>query len=289
MRVLSLSLVATLALAPQVNASEPTGPAEAEQLEAAGAFARAGAAWEGLAQRGEHDSQILAAYRAQKAYRAATEQEPVMLCRAHAVVVAVLLRDDLDGDERADFEGFRSEIEASAELSELCAADDPPFLPVGEAESPSPRASGRLGRGSGIAAPEELAPVEPRHPRRLQIAGAVLVSTGAGLLGLASYGVVEDYRAAKEILTFIPKNASVGLTEAEIGELRSAQRRADVGSKIAIGAGVGAAVVVLTGAVLLGVGTRRARRRSDSELPLTTSLTPDVGRDYGGIALRGRF
>jgi hypothetical protein len=212
-----------------------------------------------------------------------------MLCRAHAVVVSALTRDDLDGDQRADFEGFRSEIEASAELSELCHAGDPPFLPVGETESPSPRESGRLGRGPGIAAPEGLAPVEPRHPRRLQIAGAVLVSTGAGLLGLASYGVVEDYRAAKEILTFIPKNASVGLTEAEIGELRSAQRRAEVGSKIAIGAGVGAAVVVLTGAVLLGVGTRRARRRSDSELPLTTSLTPDVGRDYGGLALRGRF
>ena len=288
MRVLSLSLVATLALAPQANASEPTELANAEQLEAAGAFASAGAAWEELTQRGEHDSQILAAYRAQKAYRAATDQEPGMLCRAHAVVVSALTRDDLDGDQRADFEGFRSEIEASAELSELCDVGDPPFLPVGETESPD----------AGVVAPD-LAPVEtraepthprhPRHPRRLQIAGAVLVSTGAGLLGLASYGVVEDYRAAKEILTFIPKNASVGLTEAEIGELRSAQRRAEVGSKIAIGAGVGAAVVVLTGAVLLGVGSRRARRRSDSELPLTTSLTPDVGRDYGGLALRGRF
>jgi len=287
MRVLSLSLVATLALVSQANASEPTEPAEAEELEAAGAFARAGAAWEGLTQRGEHDSQILAAYRAQKAYRAATDQDPVMLCRAHAVVVSALTRDDLDGDQRADFEGFRSEIEASAELSELCDAGDPPFLPVGETESPDP----------DVVAPE-LAPVEtsaepthprhPRHPRRLQIAGAVLVSTGAGLLGLASYGVVEDYRAAKEILTFIPKNASVGLTEAEIGELRSAQRRAEVGSKIAIGAGVGAAVAVLMGAVLIGVGTRRARRRSDSELP-HTSLTPDVGRDYGGLALRGRF
>jgi hypothetical protein len=208
-----------------------------------------------------------------------------MLCRAHAVVVSALTRDDLDGDQRADFEGFRSEIEASAELSELCGAGDPPFLPVGETESPDPGVV-----ASDLALVETRAePTHLRHPRRLQIAGAVLVSTGAGLLGLASYGVVEDYRAAKEILTFIPKNASVGLTEAEIGELRSAQRRAEVGSKIAIGAGVGAAVVVLTGAVLLGVGTRRARRRSDSELPLTTSLTPDVGRDYGGLALRGRF
>jgi len=285
MRVLSLSLVATLALATQANASEPTEQAEAEQLEAAGAFARAGAAWEGLTQRGEHDSQILAAYRAQKAYRAATDQEPVMLCRAHAVVVAVLLRDDLDGDERADFEAFRSEIEASAELSELCDAGDPPLLPVGVQESPP-----ETGAPVGFA-PEGLAPVEtrgkPRHPRRLQIAGAVLLSTGAGLLALATYGVVEDYRAAKEMLPFLPKNASVGLTDAEIEELRVARRRAEVGSHIAIGAGVGAGVVVLTGAVLLGVGTRRARRRTDSEQPL--ALTPDVRRDYGGIALRGRF
>jgi len=287
-RVLSLTVVASLALATGANASEPSTSAEAERLEAEGAFSRAGEVWEVLSREGDRDSQILAAYMAQKAYRAATTEEPEELCRAHAVVAAVLMRDDLDADERADFEAFAAEIEKSAELDELCQASAPPFLPVGTGEIPDEAADEGL-----TQPPESRSPVEtrsePRRPgRRLQIAGAVLLGSSAGLLGLATYGLVEDYQAAREILSFAPKNASVGLTEGEIAELRAAQRRAEIGSQIAIGAGVGAGVVVLTGAVLLGVGTRRRTQRGpDSEKPL--ALTPEVSRNYGGLALRGRF
>jgi len=281
MRVLTLSVVAMLALPlTRANAREPATTAEAEHLEADGAFSRAGEAWEALVQEGDHEAQILAAYRAQKAYRAAAPQEPDELCRAHAVVAAILERDDLTTAERADFEAFRSEVEASAELGELCPQADPPFLPIGVDEIPPDLAT------DDSPAPTQTR-AELRRPRGLQIAGAVLLGAGAGLLGLATYGVVEDYRAAEEILAFIPKNATTGLGQPEMRELRAAQRRAEVGSQIAIGAGVGAGVVVVAGAVFLGVGSRRARRGPDSERPIT--LTPDVSRDYGGFALRGRF
>ncbi len=134
------------------------------------------------------------------------------------------------------------------------------------------RARERKARG-GSAAPTTDRGADPRRSK-------VLVGTGAGLLGLGvaglavmTGGLVMGRRA----------NDISGLAPEDIAGRRDRFDRGRVGNGMAIGGGVAGGVLLVTGAVLLGVGL--AGRKADAR----TAWAPLLGPRTAGLAVAGRF
>jgi len=269
----------------------------AKRLETEGALVPAAEAWEiVLEQAADADTRGHAAFRAQKAYREAarTEGQQELLCEAQRIVIENLGRGDLEDDERHDFVGFREEIAVALSASNTTCGVAPvvPLLKVDAGE-----------QGTSNPEPERLDTVRASPPSRSataptsaseersrsqvapkKIAGGVLLGAGAALLGVATYGIIVDHRAADAIVAFAPKNNTVGLTESEIAELRAEADRARLGSRLAIGAGVSAGAALITGVVLLALPpTRHPKERR------AVALQPSLSPQHAGVGLRGSF
>jgi len=281
----------------------PAAEAEvlAQHLETKGALVPAAEAWETvLANAIDADTRGHAAFRAQKAYREAARSsgQQDLLCEAQRVVATHLERGDLGEDERHDFDGFRELIETAlseadttcdearlahflevevsrraVEGEKLAAGGSPQNIPERAVDDELEARSRALVRSRAQVAPKK-------------VAGGVLLGAGVALLGAATYGIIEDYRAAQAIIVFAPKNNTVGLTEAEIAALRAEQERARLGSRLAIGAGVSAGAALITGAVLLALPSTSRRKPKERR---SLALQPSLGPLHAGLRLRGSF
>jgi len=276
-----------------VQAAEAEATAKRLETEEGG-LVLAAEAWErAFANAIDADTRGHAAFRAQKAYREAARStgQAKLLCDAQRVVLANLERSDLEEDERQDFDGFRGEIATALSKAETTCDEVPlaEFLAV----EVSPRADD----GERLADRELQPSAQPtsmsseQHDAKSRsqaspkkIVGGVLLGTGAALLGVATYGIIEDRRAAQAIIAFAPKNHTVGLTETEIAALRAEQDRARLGSRLAIGAGISAGAAIITGAVLLALPSKRQPKERRA-LALQPSLSPL----HAGFHLRGSF
>ena len=265
---------------------------EAEKLEVGSAAASSGEVWAKLFFEAEDQAtRVNAAYRSQKAFRAAavSENSPEPLCRALDVVHSLLAEDDLAADDREAFTDFSLAIEADLTVV---------FNRTCPIEQPKPDLLA-IGHHRDLAAPSpaDSEPAAPRLTRKRGIAlltGSTLVSAGVGLLALGSYSLVEEYRASRDLITLIIKDVSVGLNRAEIDHFESVRQRGLAASKLAIGAGIGGGVALVAGAVVLGVVSRRARderieravRRKDRRL---IQIQPHLSPDRVGLSIRTRF
>jgi len=272
--------------------------AKAQRLETEGALVSAAEAWESVvAEAVDPETRGHAAFRAQKAYREAarSSDEHELLCEAQRVVLTNLERADLGDDERHDFDGFREAIAAALSTTGTSCEEDPlvPFLGLEASEQatilPEPERGIRPVRASppdtSMSAPVGVSEAKTRSQVAPQkIAGGVLLGAGAALLGAATYGIIEDYRAGQAIIVYAPKNNSVGLTEAEIAALRAEQERARLGSRLAIGAGISAGAALITSAVLLALPSTPGPKER-RKLGLQPSLSPM----HAGLRLRGSF
>ncbi|MEZ4450406.1 MAG: hypothetical protein R3B09_13085 [Nannocystaceae bacterium] len=301
-------LVAALAVAGTASAAAPTTPEAADALEAAGSLADAAAIWASIFRGGDDpDKRLVAAYRAQKAWRAAARStgDRALLCEAQALV-AEALRLDLDAEDRGDFEVFAeairreladghatacgraditpptaTEVTASTttDVTTLSATDTATEVtpPIRHARIPSAPQRSTLPTSTTA---EDL----PRHrpARPYLISGSVTLGAGAVLLGAMTVGLVQNYNAGQTIDAHADKNNTVGLSPTEIAEVEAAQRQVDPSKHLALGAGVAGGALLVTGASLLVWG--RELRRS-----ARTALLPTLGPSHAGLSLRGRF
>ncbi|HFE44061.1 MAG TPA: hypothetical protein ENJ18_01020 [Nannocystis exedens] len=265
---------------------------EAEQLEVGSAAASSGEVWAKLfSEADDQAARVNAAYRSQKAFRAAaaSENSPEPLCRALDVVHSLLAEDDLAADDREVFTDLSLEIEADLVVvfNRACPITPPKsdLLATG------------YHRDLALPNPAGNEPAAPQFTRKRGIAllaGSTLVSAGVGLLALGSYSLVEEYRATRALITLIIKDVSVGLNRAEIAHFESVRQRGLAASKLAVGAGIGGGVALVAGAVVLGVVSRRARderleravHRKDRRL---IQIQPHLSPDSAGLSIRTRF
>lgn len=277
-RTLCLALALGVALTPPL-ASARAGDLweEAQRLESESSFAAAAELWEELMGTATTpDEREVAAYRAQQARRivAAATGDTGHLCRARSIVARFLARADLEDDSRRDFEGFAAEIDrALADLGERCEPRPEPPPRVAEAST------------QGEPGPEPAPAVAPKPTgKALAISGGVLVGVGAALLGLTTYGIVEDARGAAEILRHASKNETTGLTIDEAADVAAGKRRSEFGSRVAIAAGLSGGAALVAGVTLLVVKARRDRARRSG-----VDLHPTLGPGSAGLVLRGSF
>lgn len=119
---------------------------------------------------------------------------------------------------------------------------------------------------------------EDREPE--QKSGKALVGVGAGLLGL---GVVGLAVMTGGLVMGKRANDISGIDPDDIPGRRDQFDRGRTGNGMAIGGGVAGGVLLVTGAVLLGIGlSRRAKNKNTAWAPM---LAPRVA----GIAFAGRF
>lgn len=283
-RIRTLGFALGLALAlPLASARAGDREAEAERLESESRFAAAAAIWEELIDAATSpEERAVFAFRAQDARRTAAVAtgDVQHLCRAHLVVARYRERTDLDEDTRRDFDGFAREIQRALEdLGELCEITPEPPPPAAitpsqvdrDSESPSPTAAplGEDPRATGKA---------------LAVTGGVLVGVGAAMGGLMTYGLVENYRAGEELLRYVSKNETIGLTDDEAADVEAARRRTDVSSRLAIAAGISGGAALVAGVTLLAVKARRARAGRSA-----VALHPTLDPRSAGLVLRGSF
>ncbi|MEZ4454639.1 MAG: hypothetical protein R3B09_34625 [Nannocystaceae bacterium] len=256
---------------------------EAQRLESESSFAAAAELWEELIGTATTpDEREVAAFRAQQARRivAASTGDTGHLCRARSIVARFLARADLEEDSRRDFEGFAEEIgRALVDLGERCEPRPEPTPPVAEAST-----QGEL----GPEPPPAVAPISADRSKSsgkaLAISGGVLVGAGAALVGLMTYGITVDNRAAGELLPYVSKNEATGLTMDEAADAAAIKHRGDVGSQLAIAAGVSGGAAIVAGVTLLVVKAVRDRGRRSG-----VALHPTLDPRSAGVVLRGSF
>lgn len=133
------------------------------------------------------------------------------------------------------------------------------------------------------AEPTDVEPTTPpeaddepaRASRGLVIGGAVAAGLGVGGLGLMAAGLGMGARA----------NDISDLAPNDIDDRRDRFDRGRTGNALAIAGGVAGGVLLVTGAVLLGLGLSRARAGRSS----TMALAPAPLRGGTGLVLHGRF
>nr|MCH9687731.1 hypothetical protein [Deltaproteobacteria bacterium] len=111
---------------------------------------------------------------------------------------------------------------------------------------------------------------DPAPSRGLVIGGAVCLSLGAAGVGLMAAGLGIG-SGANDISALDPD---------DVDSRRSQFDRGRMGNALAIAGGVSAGVLVVTGAVLLGMGISKRRR---------VALTPTLGPHGPAMVVRGRF
>ena len=159
--------------------------------------------------------------------------------------------------------------------------DDP--AQAAEAEKERRRVTERLQEiEARIAAAEETSSAQPARAdqrghapgsaRPLIVSGGVLAGLGVAGLGLMAGGLVMGTRA----------NDISGLDPTDTDGRRAQFDRGRLGNTLAIAGGVAGGALLVTGAVLLGVGLhRRARGREGAHAAVVPTL--------GGLAVAGRF
>lgn len=257
------------------------------RLESESNFAAAAEIWEVLVDAANApDEREIAVYRAQQARRvvAASTGDVDQLCRARDVVARFLGRADLEEETRSDFDGFAREIgRALEDLGERCELRPATAPPAASASTVSTGGESGPTPPPAPAATISDAPSSQRD-KALAISGGVLVGAGAVLAGIMTYGLVEDARAAEEILGYVSKNKTTGLTMDEAAGVTAAKHRSDVGSSLAIAAGISGGAALVTGIALLVAKTRRDRVRRAG-----LDLQPALGPAGAGLVLRGAF
>jgi tetratricopeptide (TPR) repeat protein len=127
--------------------------------------------------------------------------------------------------------------------------------------------------------PEPTPPPDDGQQRRgargLVIGGAVAAGLGVGGLGLMAAGLGMGARA----------NDISDLAPDDVDGRRARFDRGRTGNALAIAGGVAGGVLLLTGAVLLGLGLKRARAGRASDV----ALVPAPSRDGAALVLQGRF
>lgn len=117
--------------------------------------------------------------------------------------------------------------------------------------------------------------VAPRGGRGLVIGGAVAAGLGVGGLGLMAAGLGMGARA----------NDIADLEPSDIDGRRDRFDRGRTGNTLAIAGGVAGGVLLVTGAVLLGIGVPRMKAGKRG----TVALVPAPLRGGPGFVLHGRF
>lgn len=280
--------VGVLAASPaQASAPDEQPRAQAEELARDGNLAEAAALWARLAREADDPSErAVAAFRGYQLWIRAHAHEGD---REHLVAARSLLAELVVAD------GTPTEIVAEAEerISELNAAlsstpDVERALVEDEDATSEASDTGRprstadlLPVGTSALTPDDSPTVPTDGVRPLRIAGAVSLGLGASLLGVMSYGLIIDGRAAEAILAYDAKQEAGTLTSSDWARIDDLAEDGRMGSKLAIASGVSGGVALLTGAALL----LTARRRHHKAL----ALSPIATRNVAGLTLTGRF
>ncbi|MCB9706532.1 MAG: hypothetical protein H6711_32095 [Myxococcales bacterium] len=164
--------------------------------------------------------------------------------------------------ERARIDERRAAVKAQlAAIEEKGGGDDKP--PVDEPPTKPPVDE----------PPPEAPPAKPS--RGLTIAGAALMGAGGAALGLMTAGLVMSSKA-NDISDLLPD---------QVDERRQRFERGRLGETLAIAGGAAAGGLLITGAILLGVGASRARKGGKEQ----ARLAPAPGPGILGFGISGRF
>ncbi len=274
--------VSAAELSAEVTAKALRSRAEAFEDEAD--FSSAAESWvELMAEDGDPELWLVAAYRAQQAFRTAanSEDDRNHLCRAREVIAEVLANDGLEADERADFEDFRLAVEADliVDFNTACSLEQvPDLLPV----------HSQAANEAGPRAPlfENNDDTQPRPAdgkcSALTSAGTVTLALAAPALGGMLYAFFADRALVREgdrlREDYDPQRLAT--LKGEAREVRG----------LAVGFGVTSAVLIGTGVGLVIAGRRQHQRQHQQKRThRRLSILPRAGRSTGGITLTGRF
>ena len=257
--------------------------AQAIELDRRGEYAKAAALWERKSAIDEGEERTMSILHAVDAWRAAHAETGASAhhCAAEALVSRTLAEDTLDRRARADFMGMFEELRAR---KVECASSEQ----TNDAETESPPEPRQTPERS--AAPEDIvAPAlhddEQARPAPSTVAGAVMLSLAAPLVGGTVYALIDDASVARELNSYTRRvEAGDTLSAAERLRIEELGDRAIRDRNLALGLGISGAVLTGMGVGLLIHG-RRVRTTQGSRL----SLQPRLGRDAAGLTLGGRF
>lgn len=257
--------------------------AQAKELDQRGEYAKAAALWERKSAIDEGEERTMSILHAVDAWRAAHAETGASAhhCAAETLVSQTLAEDTLDRRARADFMGMFEELRAQ---KIECASSE--RITDAETESPAepPQTSERSSAPTIIIGP---APHdgEQGRPAPSTVAGAVMLSLAAPLVGGTVYALIDDAAVANELTSYTARvEAGDTLSAAERLRIEELGDRAVRDRNLAIGLGISGAVLTGIGVGLLIHG-RRVRTTRDARL----SLQPRLRRDGAGLVLGGRF
>ncbi|MBV1859422.1 MAG: hypothetical protein KUG77_13500 [Nannocystaceae bacterium] len=173
----------------------------------------------------------------------------------------------------------KAALESSEELQKLLAEAEtalgsPPCGPPPVVVDP---------KSQVLPPPPPPGPEPPQGPSGmgLIVAGALTLTAGLGASSMIVIGGI-NRRKARRVLD---REESEDATEAEMMTLASEKKEARENraraNGLIIGGSVVTAVLLASGATMLGIGLRRRLRYM--------AFSPDVGRGYVGLSLQGRF
>ncbi len=273
-----------LALA-SVPASAAVDDAEwrsAQLLEDAGAYASAAERWSELARR-ELDPMTLLFADSAWARAYAADGEIRHLCASLELSGWFLERSSLDLEVRAEVEEIHEQRRAATAAAGGC-----PQGPVGGlsgAKTPMlgvPSSPPEKTTAASVVADD--ASRSPSAGRRLQVGGAVMLTTGSLLAVGAMAGGALTIQASGELAAARDRHIAAGTqpTQAEHEAKAATYRRGETAQQVAIGLGTAAAVALGVGAILVVRGKGRARKS-------VARLGPAFGPHGVGLNLGGRF
>jgi len=257
---------------------------QAIELDQQGEYAKAAALWERKSATDEGEERTVSLLHAVDAWRAAHAETgaPAHHCAAEALVAQTLAEDSLDRRARADFMSMFEELRAQE------VECDPAEQPSDAETEESPAEPWRT-PGLSVAPTNTIGPAprdgEEDRPTPSTVAGAVMLSLAAPLVGGTVYALVDDAAVGSELTAYQGRvDAGDRLSETERLHIEELGGRAIRDRSLALGLGISGAVLSGIGVGLLIHG-RRARATRGTRL----SLQPRLGRDAAGLVLGGRF
>jgi len=203
-------------------------------------------------------------------------------CRSRSAEIDALLSEHHASTVCAPTVAMLSEGASSASASVVVPR---PTQEVSHHVDDDPRDSARVTPPSteGLLRDDPRPPV-PAPVRRLRIVGGLSLGLGASLLGVATYGLVVDARAATQIREYGRQKEAGELTASEWAQSQKIGETGLRGGRLAMFAGIGGGVSLVTGAALLLFARKHAR----DDKP-TLSLLPTANAGQALLTLRGRF
>ncbi len=284
-RGISLALAATLAVTSARAAAAPAvdlkavgelvqaGQTRFETADYAGAIELWTKAYSALPEEPAHAAQrgVLVYSIAQACVEAySLDPQVLYLRKAERLLVSYQVSlDPADAETRAAVQAQIDDLRAK--IAEATPVDAPEVEPEPAPEpEPEPAAAPA---SQPAAAPAEA----PRRSRPLAITGAVFLGVGAATLGAMAYGLAWGTRVDTR------GEAAVAAGETDVQVFRDLLAEGTVANNLALGTGIASAVLVPTGAVLLGIGLSRRRGAS------TTAFAPLPLRRGAGAAVSVAF